>query len=360
MSTVALTTGNSRYETVRAALEALGPVDLSGKRHVLIKPNLVSVKRQLAATHVDALRATLDWLRERYSGPVLIGEGAALAPTEMGYRNFGYDTLVNAYDVQLVDFNRDERTYPVQTYDHRLRPQMLALSATAVESDFIISVGPPKTHDLVQITASIKNVTMGALIARVALQPRSSPSILWRAYNMLPLRIKLLPIVDEMRFAFARRSPSDKARLHQSYPVMHLNLFLVARVIRPHLAVLDAWEAMEGEGPTWGDPVPLHAAVASLDPVAADAVAAKLMGFDPFEIGYLWYAHQGGLGQGDLEQIQMTGNGDLEALCRPFRRHSTYPRQRHWRSERVEARFRQVIAGGPETTAFEMRRQPTS
>jgi uncharacterized protein (DUF362 family) len=328
-------------------LDALGPIDLRDRRRVLIKPNLVSVRRQLASTHVDALRATLDWLRERYDGPVIIGEGAAMAPTEEGFRNFGYDALANTYGVQLVDFNADERTYPLRVYDHRLRPQTLALSATAVESDFIISVGPPKTHDLVMITASIKNVVLGTLIDRDASCPRTGSSILpilWKLYSMMPLQVKLLPIVDEMRLVFSRKSASDKARLHQSYPVIHLNIFLGARVIRPHLAVLDAWEAMEGEGPTQGDPVPLHAAVASLDPVAADAVAAHLMGFDPFEIGYLWYCHRAGLGQGDLESIQMVGNGDLQTLSRPFRRHSTYPRQRHWRDERVETLFQQIIA----------------
>ena len=345
MSVVALTTGANRYETVRAALEALGPVDLSRNRRVLIKPNLVSLRRQLASTHVDALRAVLDWLRERYDGPVVIGEGAALGPSAEGYRHFGYTALADTYDVRFVDFNTDDRLYPVQACDWRLRPQTLMLSSTAADSDFLISVGPPKTHDVVIVTASIKNVVMGALLSRAAPDKmrEASTSVLWSLYAALPNWLKQLSVVDGMRFVIPRHSASHKAKMHQSYPVIHLNIFLVARVIRPHLAVLDAWEAMEGDGPTHGDAVPLHAAIASLDPVAADAVAARVMGFDPLEIGYLWYCHQARLGQADLGRVQLVGNGDLASVSRTFRPHSTYPRQRQWRSDRVESLFRQMI-----------------
>ncbi len=343
MSVVALIEGRNRYETVRAALDALGPVNLRDRRQVLIKPNLVSVTRQLASTHVDALRATLDWLRERYDGPITIGEGSALASSFEGYRNFGYESLAATYDVRFVDLNADKRTVPVQTFDHRLQPQTLELSAMAAESDFLISVGPPKTHDFVIITAAIKNVVMGTLISRSALHAHEEPTVrLGKLYAAAPAWLKRLPTVDGARFAYMRQNASHKARIHQTYPLMHLNIFLVARVVRAHLAVIDAWEAMEGEGPSLGDPVPLHAAIASLDTVAADAVAARLMGFEPLEIGYLWYAHQAGLGQGDLGQMQWVGNGDLERLARRFRPHSTYPLQRRWRDPRVEALFERV------------------
>jgi uncharacterized protein (DUF362 family) len=345
MSTIALTKGDSRYEVVRSALDALGPIHLNGRQRVLIKPNLVSVTRQLASTHVDALRATLDWLRERYDGPITIGEGSALASSWEGYRRFGYESLAAKYGVRLIDLNADEHTVPVQTFDHRLQPQTLELSATAVESDFLISVGPPKTHDFVIITAAIKNVVMGALISRPALDAHG-PRVggLGSLYATMPTWVKCFPVVDKARFVFMRGNGSHKMRIHQSYPLMHLNIFLVARMVRAHLAVIDAWEAMEGEGPTLGDPVPLHAAIASLDPVAADATAAYLMGFQPLDIGYLWYAHRAGLGQGDLGQVQWVGNGDLEALARRFRPHSTYPLQRRWQDPAVEALFEELIA----------------
>jgi hypothetical protein len=51
--------------------------------------------------------------------------------------------------------------------------------------------------------------------------------------------------------------------------------------------------------------------LASADQVAIDAVAAKLMGFDPLSIKYIRLAHDLGLGCGDPRDIEIVG--DLEA-----------------------------------------------
>jgi len=42
--------------------------------------------------------------------------------------------------------------------------------------------------------------------------------------------------------------------------------------------------------------------------VAIDAVAARLMGFDPLSIKYIRLAHQQGLGCGDPRQIKLVGD----------------------------------------------------
>ncbi len=47
--------------------------------------------------------------------------------------------------------------------------------------------------------------------------------------------------------------------------------------------------------------------LASSDQVAIDAVAAKLMGFDPLSIGYIRLAHERGLGIGDPRDIRVEG-----------------------------------------------------
>jgi len=70
---VALVRGQSRRENVTAALESIaGQIGLNGVHRVLVKPNFVSVNRQLAATHVDAVRAVLDFVRARYDGPIVV------------------------------------------------------------------------------------------------------------------------------------------------------------------------------------------------------------------------------------------------------------------------------------------------
>ena len=93
---------------------------------------------------------------------------------------------------------------------------------------------------------------------------------------------------------------------------------------------------MEGSGPSSGDPVDLRVAIASTDFLAADTVATRLMGFDPDEVGYLHHCKLGGLGAGDLNDIEIVGNGTIEECRHPFKPHPTYQEQLQWRLPSVE------------------------
>jgi uncharacterized protein (DUF362 family) len=64
---------------------------------------------------------------------------------------------------------------------------------------------------------------------------------------------------------------------------------------------------MEGNGPVGGTPVDARIAMASLDPLAMDSLATKLMGFDPSQILYLTSMAEAGMGQGDLGKIEVLG-----------------------------------------------------
>ena len=239
MSQVALVQGSNRYDNIRQALDRIScDLDLPAKRHVLIKPNFVVTHKPLAATHVDAVRAVLDFVRARYDGPITIAEGPSVQPAAEGFRLHGYEPLVESHGVTLADLNHDEPV-PVDVYDWRLRPLRLHLARSVVESDFRISVGPPKTHDIVIVTLSLKNMIMGSLISRFT---HAAPSgngsrlnfgaiskVLWR---LAPLWVRHLPPAEWMTFrAMSTLEPSDKMKMHQSYPVINLNLALVAPLV---------------------------------------------------------------------------------------------------------------------------------
>jgi len=89
--------------------------------------------------------------------------------------------------------------------------------------------------------------------------------------------------------------------------ICHFNMFHIAQEIFPDLAVIDGFEAMEGKGPAWGTPFDARLAIASLDAVAADTLATKVMGFDAKKINYLTAMTEAGMGQGDLEKIKVLG-----------------------------------------------------
>jgi uncharacterized protein (DUF362 family) len=310
---------------------------------VLIKPNFVVTDKPLAATHADAVRAVLDLVREHYDGPLTIAEGPSTQPAAEGFRHYGYEALARDYEARLFDLNHDEPV-SVEVFDWRLRPLRLQMAKSVVESDFRISVGPPKTHDMVIVTLSLKNMIMGSLISRFTWdrQPgeeagsretnNSRGSLTKTLWRMIPGWILQMPPVEWMQFrALATLQPSDKMKMHQSHAVLNLNLAKLAPLVMPHLAVIDGFQAMEGNGPTQGTPVPLRLALASVDALAADTVATSLMGFDVDDIGYLHYCKEMGLGVGDLASIELVGNTTIEECKHPFRPHDTYHRQRQWR-----------------------------
>ena len=75
-------------------------------------------------------------------------------------------------------------------------------------------------------------------------------------------------------------------------------------------------------------------AVASCDTVAADCLAAQLMGFNVSDIGYLWYCWQKKLGVGDMAGMDILG-ADPKDCYHKFQPHATYEEQKNWRDERV-------------------------
>ncbi len=72
-------------------------------------------------------------------------------------------------------------------------------------------------------------------------------------------------------------------------------------------AVMDGTTAGNGPGPRTMYPEEKNVILASGDQVAIDAVAAKMMGFDPLGIKYIRLAHDRGLGCGDPREIQVLG-----------------------------------------------------
>jgi len=330
---IAITQGDDRRDNIARALQLLGPqIDLARCHHILIKPNLVSTFRQLAATHVDALRAVLDFVRQGYDGPVSVAEGAALAPTIQGYERFGYFDLVKPYDIQLVDLNACE-TVTARIYDRRLHPCTVRLARPVVDSDFRISVGPPKTHNDVIVTLSIKNMVLGTLVNPSLARPnsRSTESIIHPTSRVDGQPERRVPQVMQLvRMALPGKDHSDKMAMHQGFPLINLNIALLAPLVLPHLAVIDGFEGMEGSGPNNGDAVDWHTALAGLDAVAVDHLTAYLMGCDPSQVGYLVYCRQMGLGTGDLSQIEMLGGLEPQSVRRVFRPHPGFQRQLAW------------------------------
>jgi len=99
---------------------------------------------------------------------------------------------------------------------------------------------------------------------------------------------------------------------HYTHSWIHetlVDLLKIQKEIHPGIfAVMDGTTAGNGTGPRVMKPEEKNVILASGDQVAIDAVAAKLMGFDPLEIGYIRLAHEQGLGIGDPREIEIVGD----------------------------------------------------
>ena len=94
------------------------------------------------------------------------------------------------------------------------------------------------------------------------------------------------------------------SRIHETL----VDLLTIQKEIHPGLfAVMDGTIAGDGPGPRAMRPQVKNVILASGDMVAIDAVAAKMMGFDPMRIDFIRLAHERGLGVGDPTQIEVVG-----------------------------------------------------
>ena len=103
-------------------------------------------------------------------------------------------------------------------------------------------------------------------------------------------------------------------RRHYTHTWIHetlVDLLTIQKEIHTGLfAVMDGTTVGNGPGPRTMVPVRKDVLLAAADQVAIDAVAAKMMGFDPMAIRYLALAHERGLGVADPRDIELVGDAD--------------------------------------------------
>ncbi len=225
----------------------LGPAWVKGKR-VLLKPNLVetSLGRPQINTHPLVVRAVALAFRSWGAAEVRVGEGpghcrdAMLVVDESGL----YPILKEA-KLPFVDLNQDE----IDSKPNRLREtslRRLALPRTLVDADLVVSLPKMKTHHWVGVTLSMKNL-FGAMPGVVYGWPK----------NVLH---------------FAGIGPS---------------ILDIVAAVRPSLAIVDGIVAMEGDGPLMGPARTMGVLVMGTNLPAVDATCTRLMGFNPWRVGYL-------------------------------------------------------------------------
>jgi uncharacterized protein (DUF362 family) len=310
LTKVALVQGKERQANIRQALNMIDQeiaTQITDKApcRILIKPNMVRTNKPLAATHVDALHAILNYLQQydQYIAKIAIGEGPAGSPASQGFQKYGYYDLQKTYAVDFIDLNHEpHQIVQVDAIDGGT--EEIRIAQSPFNFDLSISVTLPKTHETVIFSGVIKNFLMGIVI--------------WDSVD------------DKIRMhGFSNRREWD-----HYYPsaikTLHKNLTTLLQVCKPDIGLIDGFVAMEGNGPVAGTAKPLGVAVAGTDPVAVDAVTVNVLGINPLKIGYLYYANQERLGLADVSQINIIGE-TIEAVFNPWKLHQNIELEWNWR-----------------------------
>ncbi|MFQ5862159.1 MAG: DUF362 domain-containing protein [Candidatus Brocadiales bacterium] len=340
---MSLVKGEDRSSNISGALELIkGDLDvISDKRRILIKPNLLSSGDPGGNTDVETVRSIIKFLADNYGNfaqkEVVIFEGSAGAfyggtTTREVFEKFGYPDLEKEFrNVKLECIEDFSEFAPLQIYTLGGVATIGVVRHVVEDFDYRISVNLPKTHNYAIATLGIKNMVgvikqcdksmvHGMIVASSDGNGKKTIFDYVPTWAISFLRRRAMGLVERI----IRYVPSYR----QGVKLIHKNIVAMAKVVWPDLVVLDGLYGMEGKGPGGGDLVRMNLAIASTDPVKADAVGARVMGINPVDIGYLYYLHEEGLG--DLSLEGLVGERP-EEVAMNFKMHPTYDIQSQWR-----------------------------
>lgn len=288
MIPVALIAQEKRRRAVRDAVDAFGKQlreKIKENSHIFIKPDIQHFDLQLSSTHPDALRGLLDSLRSFTSVPIIIGDASNYG-THEAWKRLGFLELLDEYpDISFIDLQEE----PIIECEIERAGVVTIVRRTKYlkTCDVTISLSSLKTHADYAVALSVASFAEGTWIV----PPRQTPH--GKQFSRAPW----------LHAQGDRGMHELIAGLHAQFP--------------PTFVVIDGALGMEGNGPLYGNPVPVGVALAGMDAVAVDAVATIIMGLDPQEIGYLRLCAERGCGIVEMAKIDVPPHL-LNDVVRPF------------------------------------------
>ena len=230
---------------------------------ILLKPNLLTSLSpdKGATTHPEIVKAIADEVKSLGALPFI---GDSPGGTGLSYAKVLKETGMKELGIPII--NLDEKGMrKFENHGGKIDP--LFISNAALSFDLIINIPKLKTHELTQITCGIKNM-----------------------FGCVPGLHKI---------SYHLEAPAPEA-----FSEAIVDLF---QKIQPAFTIVDAVTAMEGQGPTNGKLRQLNLMIASTDTVAVDSVCSKIIGFDPLDILTTRKAHERGLGEANMGNIEICG-----------------------------------------------------
>ncbi len=265
---VSITSGPDEIENLNNALNLLPLQNLiDAGNTVVITPNFVKSKPPQSGTIVgpNTLRALIRYIKSKNPGRIVIAAGSGGDPTPKVMSDNGIDKVISEEGVEFVDLNYGP-------YVELLLDDCLVKSTKVNElyekMDVLISFTQMKIHEEATVSLGIKNIALS-----------------WPPAEIHGFPKKNLGIHDDL----------------------HNFIRAMAEKISIDLTILSAQEAMIGTGPSEGKPISANMIIAGTDPVATDTVGARMFGFMPQGVNYLFQCAKRGVGTGELKNVTIKG-----------------------------------------------------
>jgi len=272
---VAITKALTEGKSLEKALDLL-PIDkiIQKGDKVIITPNWVKDKGAKDGVVVGpkTLQRLIQYVKTKEPSAIYIATGSGGTETTEVITSVGYDKVIKEEDVEFIDMNYGP--FIELKLDHDII-KTTPINKIVDEVDVIISFTQLKYHEEATVTASIKNVAMGYPPASVHGFPKKQTGIHEDLHGFIR--------------SFAKKVPID-------------------------LAIISLDKAMIGTGPIFGQAVDTPGLIiAGTDPVAADSVGARLLGFLPQGVAYLYGLYKDGLGEANPINMTIKGIDLIEA-----------------------------------------------
>lgn len=237
---------------------------------VIVKPNFFGPRSSLhgATTSLAVVREIVEEIFECGAEPIIAEGPFRFYNADVVFNVLGVKKFAQDLGIKLVNLNKEPSVEVEVPLGKALRK--IKVPKVVLDADKLVNVPKMKTHHLTTVTLGMKNLK-----------------------GVLP---------------GAEKQKSHIYGIHQS--IVDIN-----KTVKSDLIVVDGIVAMEGMGPTFGDPVELGVVVAGKNVVDVDRVCCELMGVDPLHVEHLRLAVEEGLGSSDVEVV----GEDLESIKRKFK-----------------------------------------
>ncbi len=268
-------------EKLKELLEPMGGMErfVKSGENILLKPNLLlaAAPKKAVTTHPALVTAVGNMTKSLGASPLVADSPGSGYPHSAKRLNHLYERcgMDKAEADGNISLNYDTTWKAVSFPDGKLIKRIEVITPV-LETDGMINLCKLKTHTFMGMTGAVKNI-----------------------FGIIP----------------GLKKPGYHAKLHDTGCFADMLLDLSAYAV-PRLSIMDAVLAMEGNGPSGGEPRQVGLLLAAANPLALDVVAGEIMGLPRDNNPILPAAEKRGLSPTRPEEIELIGM-DLRKLRIP-------------------------------------------